>query len=319
VTQGRPEVSVIIPTRNAGPGFEEVLAAVRGQRSDLAYEVLVVDSGSSDGTPELARRHAARTLSIPRSEFNHGGTRNLGISEARGEFVAMIVQDAVPADESWLGALVENLAADERVAGAYSRQIPRPDCNPFTRHGLETHYTNLPERREQAIGDLARYEALPPSRKLELIAFDDVSSCIRRSAWERHPFRQLSFGEDLEWSERVLKAGYRIVYEPRSAVVHSHNRSAIYEMKRAYATHKLLGELAGFRALPSVGDLLARLPGLVRQRWKLAEAAGGGRRLYAQAVTRSVGDQLGVFLGGVAGARSGRVPGFVDRGLSQGV
>ena len=319
MAQGRPDVSVIIPTRNAGPGFEKVLTAVCGQRPGFAYEVLVIDSGSSDGTPELARKYPVRTLGIPRSEFNHGGTRNLGVSETRGEFVAMIVQDAVPANESWLGALVENLAADEDVAGAYSRQIPRPDCNPFTRHGLETHYTNLPERREQAIGDLARYDALPPASKLELIVFDDVSSCLRRSVWERHPFRRLSFGEDLEWSERVLRAGYRIVYEPASAVVHSHNRSALYEMKRAYATHKLLGELAGFRALPSVGNLLARLPGLVRHRWKLAEAAGGGRRLYAQAVTRSVGDQLGTFLGGVAGAGAGRVPGFLDRGLRKGV
>jgi rhamnosyltransferase len=310
---------VIIPTRNAGPGFEKVLAAVCGQRSNFAYEVLVVDSGSSDGTLELARRYSARTMSIPRSEFNHGGTRNLGISEARGEYVAMIVQDAVPADGSWLQALVENLAADERVAGAYSRQIPRPDCNPFTRHDLEAHYTNLPERREQTIEDLECFEALAPARKLELISFDDVSSCLTRSVWERHPFRRLSFGEDLEWSERVLKAGYKIVYEPASAVIHSHNRSALYEMKRAYATHKLLGELAGFRALPSMGDLLAQLPGLIRRRWKLAEAAGGGRRLYAQAVTRSLGDQVGVFLGGVAGTRSGRVPGFIDRGLRYGI
>src|SRR5215211_1389161 len=155
MTRSKPDVSVVIPTYNENtPVFEEALEAISGQRSDFTYEVLVVDSGSSDGTPDLARKYSARILGIPKSEFNHGGTRNRGISEARGEFVVMTVGDAIPADELWLQGLVENLANDERVAGAYSRQIPRQDCNPFTRYGLEKHFTNLPERREQVIEDL---------------------------------------------------------------------------------------------------------------------------------------------------------------------
>lgn len=319
--QGAPDVSILIPTYNAGPEFEETLEALSRQRSDYACEILLVDSGSADGTLELARRYGARVSSVPKAEFNHGGARNLGFAEARGEFVAMTVQDAVPADELWLQGLAENLANDERVAGVYSRQIPRPACNPFTRHALENHFTNLPERREQAIEDPAEYEALPPPKKLGLVTFDDVSSCIRRSVWEEHPFQHLSFGEDVEWSQRVLKEGYRIVYDPKSAVIHSHDRSALYEMKRAYAVHKLLGELLGFRAIPSFRELRMRLPGLIGQRRKLAEAAGGGLRLHAQAVTRSLGDQTGVFLGGLAGAHPGRnpLPGFVHRYLSGGV
>ncbi len=321
MTQSTPDVSIVIPTYNAGPEFGGVLEAISGQRSDFAHEVLVVDSGSSDGTIEAARRHSARVLRRPKSEFNHGGTRNRGISEARGEFVVMIVQDAMPADELWLQGLAENLANDERVAGSYSRQIPRPDCNPFARYALEQHFTNLPERREQYIEDLAAYEALPPPRKLGLVTFDDVSSCIRRAVWREHPYKTLSFGEDIEWAERVLKAGYKLVYEPKSAVIHSHNRSAFYEMKRAYVAHKLLGELIGFRALPSFADLRKRLPGLVRHRWKLAGASGGGGRRRAQAVALSVGDQAGVFLGGVAGSREerARIPGPVDRFMSRGV
>lgn len=316
-----PDVSVVIPTYDAGPEFESVLEAVFNQRSDFTYEVLVVDSGSSDGTLKLARRYPARILNVPKPEFNHGGTRNRGISETRGEFVAMIVQDALPADESWLQGLVENLAGDEKVAGVYSRQVPRPDCNPFTRYALENHFTNLPERREQTIDDAAGYEALPPPQKLALVTFDDVSSCLRRSVWEEHPYKHLSFGEDIDWSERVMKAGYKIVYEPRSAVVHSHNRPAFYELKRAYVVHKLLGELIGFRAMPSFRDFRTRLPGLIRQRWKLADTGGGSLGLRAQAVTRSLGDQTGVFLGGVAGSHQerDRIPRFVDRYLSRGV
>jgi rhamnosyltransferase len=315
------EASVLIPTYNAGSGFEEVLEAIAGQETSFAYELLLVDSGSTDGTLDLARRHSARVSSIPKSEFSHGGARNRGISDACGEYVAMTVQDAIPADEKWLQKLVENLQEDEAVAGVYSRQIPRPDCNPFSRFALERHFTNSPERRVQAIESPERYEALTPMQRLETITFDDVSSCVRRSVWREHPFRPVSFGEDLDWSERVLKAGYKIVYEPASAVVHSHNRSAFYEMKRAYVAHKLLSRMVGLRLLPTFGHLRRLLPGVIRRRLKLARNAGGGPRLYAQAVALSLGDQTGVYLGGLAGADPDHnpVPGFVDRRLSRGV
>jgi rhamnosyltransferase len=315
------EASVLIPTYNAGREFAAVLEAVSGQETSFGYELVLVDSGSTDGTLEVARRHSARVSSIPKSEFSHGGARNRGISEARGEYVAMTVQDAIPADEKWLQKLVENMEGDEMVAGVYSRQIPRPDCNPFSRYALERHFTNRPERRVQAIENLERYEALTPMERLETITFDDVSSCVRRSVWREHPFRPVSFGEDLDWSERVLKAGYKIVYEPASAIVHSHDRSAFYEMKRAYVAHKLLSRMVGLRVLPTFGHLRKLLPGVIKHRIKLAGNAGGGLRLYAQAVTRSLGDQSGVYLGGLAGADPGRspVPGFVDRRLSRGV
>ena len=314
-------MSVLIPTYNAGTEFGEVLETISGQKTDFEYELLLVDSGSTDGTLELAKRYEARIISIPKREFTHGGTRNLGISEARGRYVAMTVQDAMPADENWLGALVRSLVSDDQVAGVYSRQIPRSDCNPFTRFALERHFTNRPERHKQYIESLEQYESLEPMRKLETIAFDDVSSCIRRSVWEEHPFRPVSFGEDLDWSERVIKAGYKIVYEPGSAVIHSHDRSAIYEMKRAYAAHKLLSGMIGLRLLPTARDLRTRLPGLIRQRWKLARASGGGSRLYAQAIIRSLADQVGVYLGGLAGTnpKNNPVPDFLDRRLGGGI
>lgn len=313
------EATVLIPTYNAGPLFAEVLERISGQKTDFDYEILLVDSGSADGTLELARRHGARVIGIKKSDFTHGGARNLGISEARGAYVAMTVQDAVPADENWLAAMVENMTGDESVAGVYSRQIPRPDCNPFTRHQLEQHFTNRPERHVQRAESPESYEALPPMEKLATITFDDVSSCVRRSVWQKHPFRPVSFGEDLDWSERVVKAGYKIVYEPASAVIHSHDRTAVYEMKRAYVAHKLLAETVGLRVLPTFSELRRRLPVLVRQRLKLARNAGGGARLYARAVARSVGDQTGVYLGGMAGAEPGRVPKFLDERLKRGV
>ena len=101
------KVSVVIPTLNAGSGFEELLKGLFVQEARFDYEVLVIDSGSTDGTAELARRYGASVHRISEDEFDHGATRNLGVSLSGGEYVAFIVQDAMPLDEAWLAAMVE--------------------------------------------------------------------------------------------------------------------------------------------------------------------------------------------------------------------
>src|SRR5215207_9069768 len=97
-------VTVAIPVRNGGPLLREVLAAVRAQRLERPVELLVADSGSTDGSAELARSFGATVLGVER--FSHGGTRNLLAERARGEYVAFLTQDAVPADERWLAKLL---------------------------------------------------------------------------------------------------------------------------------------------------------------------------------------------------------------------
>ncbi len=92
-----PSATVAIPTLDAGPGFERTLAAVRDQRVDAEVELLVCDSGSRDETVSIARRFGARVIEIPPASFSHGATRDLLMSEADGDYVAFLTQDAVPA------------------------------------------------------------------------------------------------------------------------------------------------------------------------------------------------------------------------------
>src|SRR5215471_18019297 len=117
-----PAVTILVPTRNAGPAFPSVLSGIVGQRLDRPFEILVIDSGSTDGTIEFLRKQPVRLLEIRPEEFDHGSTRALGIREARGDIVVLTVQDAQPSDNMWLQPLVD--AFDEiSVTGAYSRQI----------------------------------------------------------------------------------------------------------------------------------------------------------------------------------------------------
>ena len=214
----------------------------------------MVDSGSSDGTVGTARRYGAAVHRIPKEEFDHGAARNLGVLRSAGEHVAFLVQDALPVDDRWLAAMVEDLDGDERVAGVYGRQIPRPESSPLARAVVNDLPTAATERRVQQAG--AGYRELPPADRRHLALFDNVSSCIRRSVWEAIPFERTPFGEDLRWGKRVIEAGHKLVYEPRSAVLHSHERGAVYDLRRHYADGLLLLDLFGLAPTPN----LARLP-----------------------------------------------------------
>jgi len=248
--------SVVIPTFQAGPGFDDLLGKIFSQNTEFGYEVIVVDSGSTDGTPELAARHGASVHRIEPGEFDHGATRNLGASLSAGRYVAFLVQDALPVEDHWLASMAANLDADDTVAGVYGRQIPRPDSSPLTRALMRDWPTSSPERREQFAGGPQTYAALPPTTRRSLAAFDDVSSCVRRSVWERIPFERTRFGEDLRWGKAAVEAGHKLVYEPRSAVLHSHERGALYDLKRHYVDALILHELFGLTPTPTLPRIL---------------------------------------------------------------
>src|SRR4026207_2213900 len=114
----RPTASVLIPTHNPGPAFRLVLDAVFAQRTEFAYEVIVVDSESSGADIQLMRQYPVQLHGIAKADFGHGKTRNHLARLARGEFLLYLSQDAVPANATWLATLVRPLV-QPHVAGAY--------------------------------------------------------------------------------------------------------------------------------------------------------------------------------------------------------
>jgi rhamnosyltransferase len=252
-----PLVSIVLPTRNGAATIPALLDSIARQRVHFPFEIVAVDSSSSDGTADLLRGRVDQLISIPADAFDHGLTRNLGIERAGGELIVLLVQDALPASGSWLAALTGPLIADDRVAGAYARQLPRPDASAITRHYHARWVASSDVARTSAVAGSAELEALDPMARLEYCAFDNVCSCIRRSIWCQHPFRGTPIAEDLEWAAEVLLAGYRLAYVPEAEVIHSHDRSARYEFARTCMLHRRLYELFQLRTIPTF-PLLAR-------------------------------------------------------------
>src|SRR5215475_4737819 len=105
---GNDAVTVVIPAYNAEATLDETLRSVRSQ-THRALEILIVDDGSSDGTPEVALAHAAADPRVRLIQQSNGGVaaaRNRGIEEARATLIA-----PVDADDLWAPTKIERQVA----------------------------------------------------------------------------------------------------------------------------------------------------------------------------------------------------------------
>lgn len=251
------KASVVILTKNPGPLFRKVLGAVLSQQAPWPFEVLVIDSGSSDGTVEFCREEArVRLHQIPAAEFGHGKTRNLAVSLSTGEFIAMITHDALPADEHWLSELVQAVEMAPDAGGAFGRHLPYPGNNPFVARDIINHFDNFAaDSKIVRLDDRERYERDVGYRQF-LHYFSDNNACLRRSVWEKIPYPDVDFAEDQLWAKQMIEAGYAKVYADNARVYHSHEYSAADALRRAYDESRALQRLFGYRLCSSFMELV---------------------------------------------------------------
>ncbi len=282
------------------PIVRQVLSNIVSQSADFEFEIIVADSCSSDGTPEFAIGLGAKVISIQPADFGHGTTRNMLAEHARGEFLVFVVQDAVPDDSNWMSALVEACASDEQVAGSYSRQIPRQNGGPIERYLCSGTTPVAHNSRTQRLQTGLSLKSLSPQARFAVCLFQNASSCIRRSAWEETRFPETRYGEDIAWAKGVIEARKAIAYVPTSCVRHSHDRSALYCFRRAYADHFQACTLFDLCAIGLSGTLRS-FAWSVKDSWQFIGGLdlGAAQRLMACTIApvhlfaRSIGTLLG--------------------------
>ena len=254
-------VTVAIPVRNGGALLVGTLGALA--RQSVQHELLVCDSGSTDGSVEMARAHGARVLEIAPGEFSHGGTRNLLMSEARGARVAMLTQDSEPADEHWLERLLDGFDLAEDVALVYGPYRPRPGVALAVRVELERWFASLSPDGAPRVERLGAQERALPA--VDLIGrrgfFTDANACLARAAWEQVPFREVPYAEDRVLAIDMLRAGYAKAYVPGAEVLHSHDYTTLQELRRCFDEWRGLLEVYGWREPAAPRQLLRRLRG----------------------------------------------------------
>ncbi len=164
----------------------------------------------------------------------------------------LLVQDALPIGDDWLEILVRPFTNDPMLAATFARQRARSDASALTRHYLDGWIASSAEGwRADLEGGKTQFDAMTPAERLRRCTFDNVASCIRRSAWEKHPFKATPIAEDLEWAKEVLLDGYALRFVPDAVVEHSHDRSAAYEYARTRLLHARLYDLFGLQTIPT--------------------------------------------------------------------
>lgn len=307
-------VTVAIPVRDGGRLFAGVLAALA--RQSVEHELLVCDSGSLDDSPALARAHGARVLEIEPTEFSHGGTRNLLVREASGQHVALLTQDAEPADERWLERLLAGFELAEDVGLVYGPYRPRPGASPAVRFELENWFASLsPDGAPllERLGEEGR--SLPVA---ELIGrrgfFTDANACLSRAAWERIPFREVAYAEDRVLAIDMLRAGYAKAYMPDATVLHSHEYSPSEQLRRCFDEWRGLREVYGFKEPASPRHVARKLRGEIAAARRAARADGSAAaRTPVATLTRHHVVRL---VGALLGSRAGMLPSWARQRLS---
>lgn len=219
------KASVIIPTYNGGAAFEAVLPKLMAQKTPWNFEVIIVDSGSKDGTLELIAQYPeVKLFKIDSKNFQHGRTRNYAIEQTSGEFVAVLTHDALPATDYWLHDLVSLLEKYPNAAGAFGRHFAYPDADPYTKNDLTGHFKGF-DAHPVVVSrylDEEKFENDLGWRQF-LHFYSDNNSCMRKSVWEKHPYPEVNFGEDQAWADLIIEQGYEKVYSKAASVYHSHD------------------------------------------------------------------------------------------------
>jgi len=222
---GGPKISLIIPTLNPGPErLATLVDALRAQR-DVDLEIVIVDSGSADGSERrlsLADVH----LTIEPGAFDHGGTRNLAASHATGDLLAFMTQDARPVDAWMLARLVAPIV-DRRAVAAYARQVAPAAASLLERTARDLNYP--PDSALRSLDDVAQLG-------IRAFMLSNVASAVDRATFEAlggFPDRVI-FNEDLYLANAILASGGRIAYVADAVVEHGHTYTLLGLLRRYF-------------------------------------------------------------------------------------
>ncbi len=200
-----PETSIVIRTYNEEKHLGNLLEAVKKQ-DYKEYEIVIVDSGSTDKTLEIAEQYGAKILKIESRDFTFGYALNVGCEAAQGKYLIFASAHVLPVDKKWLSNMIAPFK-NEKVAMVYGRQL-----------GYKT--SKFSEKR-----DFKRlFGKHPVNRGVSIYFANNANAAVRRDLWKKRNFDERLFGlEDIEWAKYHREHDFEIVYEPAAGIYHIHN------------------------------------------------------------------------------------------------
>jgi glycosyltransferase involved in cell wall biosynthesis/GT2 family glycosyltransferase len=299
--------SVVIPVRDGARYLGEVLAALAREGPE---EVLVIDSGSRDGSVDIARAAGVELLEIAPEAFGHGRTRNLGVERTSGELVLFLTQDATPRP-GWLAAHREALALEPRVGATFGPHLPRPGTSPMIARELTEFFAPFaPDGRptvQRGLDDGSWHPGF----------LSNVDAGYRREALAAiGGFRDIPYAEDQAAARDLFAAGWAKAYHPAAAVLHAHDYGWAGFMRRYFDEYRGLRETVGHVERIGVRSTARHVRSEVTgdRRWLSEQGATGPQR--AAWTARSAAHHAGRRVASALGSRAAALPGPVQAALS---
>jgi len=198
--------SIVIRAYNEEKYIGRLLEGIQ-QQTIKDVEILLVDSGSTDGTVSISESFGARVVRIPSSEFTFGRSLNLGIQEATGELIVIASAHVYPVYPDWLESLLRPFE-DKNVALTYGKQRG-PDSAKFSEQQIYQHW----------YPDISQWH--------QATAFcNNANAAIRKNLWQQNPYDETLTGlEDLAWGKWAKEQGYAIAYMAEAEIIHVHNET----------------------------------------------------------------------------------------------
>ncbi len=233
----QPKISIVMRSKNSDWVIHQVLAALFSQ-SFQDFELLVIDSGSTDKTLEMVAHYPCRLIEIEAGDYYPGKVLNRAMQEAKADLVVFLNSDSVPLGPNTLAHMVAAFD-DKEVVAALGRQLPRPEAHTWVR---ADYAASFPDAEQPA-----------PWITLSL-----PMAAMRKSIWEEHPFYTDAWGsEDTAWGVWAKNKGLKVKYVPQAIVMHSHN----YTLRQIYGRRFIEGEADAFiyRQKDTIFKMLKRI------------------------------------------------------------
>lgn len=242
----KTDISIIIRTKNEERWINRCISEVLNQKIDKTFEIIVVDSGSTDKTIEKAKKFEVSIIEI--SRYTPGFSINKGVENAKGNLIVLLSAHAVPYDKNWLFNLVKPIYEDKNVVATYGRQIPAEWSDP------------------NDIRDLSITFGLEDKLQKKDTFFHNANSAFLKKTWENFKFNELATNiEDRLWAEEIIKNKFYIKYVANSIIYHWHGIHQYGNLRRAKSTAKVILENTSIFKdlnvyLPNIGTITAIIP-----------------------------------------------------------
>ncbi|GIW62184.1 MAG: hypothetical protein KatS3mg091_663 [Patescibacteria group bacterium] len=229
--------SVIIPTFNGEKTIGVLLKKLRQifYSSSYKYEVIIIDSESKDKTLEVVKKFNRilnlRIFTIKKNEFNHGLTRNLGVSLSKGEYILFFSQDAVPVNNNFLDYLISDFKEDDKIVAVFGKEIAPPNVKKnflFLEHYFWFKRYEEYFDKKGRVTFSAENSYLFNEEKMLLYSLSNVFCCYKASFLKRESFREIYIGEDILMGQQIIEKGYKKIYDSRCKVYHFHTKFTDY-------------------------------------------------------------------------------------------